>query len=223
MSEPVVLDVIGVRVEVPAEGHGSVEDLYAAAARLAVERSPRLLFHAGAVERGGAAILFPGESGTGKSTTVAACVRRGFGYLTDEMVALDLDTSTVRGWQRPIMLTPWAMDAVGLPAAAGATEPGGGKVAVSCAQLGGTVVEAPLPVAYVVGLRPGAAETALSPMAAGEVLTLLLESSFNHYRHGAAAWAAVTALAGRVQGWWLDAADVHSAAAAVAGLPYSRS
>ncbi|RIQ13683.1 hypothetical protein [Jiangella rhizosphaerae] len=220
MTDPVVLDVIGVRVEVPAEGHRSVEDLYAAAARLAVERSPRLLFHAGAVERDGAAVLFPGESGTGKSTTVAACVRRGLGYLTDEMVALDLDTGAVRGWPRPIMLTPWALEAVGLPAVAGDAS---GKVAVTCAELGGTVVEAALPVAHVVALRRGAAATALTPMSAGDALTLLLQSSFNHYRHGAAAWVAVTALAERVQGWWLDAADVDSAAAAVAGLPYSRS
>jgi hypothetical protein len=222
MTDSLVLDIIGVRVEVSPEGHDSVEDLYAAAARLAVERSPRLLFHAGAVEHGGAAVLFPGESGTGKSTTVAACVRRGLGYLTDEMVALDLDAGTVRGWPRPIMLTSWALDAVGLPAELGDGE-GEGKAAVSCAELGGTVVEDALPVAHVVGLRRGAAATALAPMSAGEVLTLLLESSFNHYRHGAAAWAAVTALAGQVQGWWLDTADVDSAAAAVAGLPYSRS
>lgn len=220
MTGPVVLDVIGTRVEVPAEGHGGVEDLYAAAARLAVERSPRLLFHAGAVERDGVAVLFPGASGTGKSTTVAACVRRGFGYLTDEMIALDLDAGAVRGWPRPIMLTPWALTAVGLPAGPG---DGDGKVAVSCERLGGTVVESAVPVAHVVGLRRGAAVTTLGPMPAGDLLTLLLESSFNHYRHGAAAWTAVAALAGRVQGWWLDAADVDSAAAAVAGLPYSRS
>lgn len=219
MTDPVVLDVIGVRVEVPAEGHAGVEDLYAAAARLAVERSPELLFHAGAVERDGVAVLFPGESGTGKSTMVAACVRRGFGYLTDEMVALDLSTGAVRGWPRPIMLTPWAQEALGLPVRDG----GEGKAAVSCAELGGTTVEAALPVAHVVGVRRGAAATTLGPMAAGDLLTLLLSSSFNHYRHGAAAWTAVAALAGRVQGWWLDAADVDSAAAAVAGLPYSRS
>lgn len=220
MTAPVVLDVIGTRVEVPPGGHDGVEGLYAAAARLAVERSPRLLLHAGAVERDGAVVLFPGESGTGKSTTVAACVRHGFGYLTDEMVALDLDAGAVRGWPRPIMLTPWSLAAVGLPGASGS---GDGKTAVSCERLGGTVVDDALPVAHVVGLRRGAAATTLGPMSAGDVLRLLLESSFNHYRHGAAAWAAAAALAGRAQGWWLDAAGVDSAVTAIAGLPYSRS
>jgi hypothetical protein len=222
MTDPLVLDVIGVRVEVPAEGHRSIEDLYAAAARAAVEASPLLLFHAGAVERDGAAVLFPGESGTGKSTTVAACVRRGLGYLTDEMVALDFGSGDVRGWPRPIMLTPWALSAVGFPGA-GVGVAGPEKTAVTAVELGGTVVEGALPVAHVVGLRRGAAATALTRMSAGELLTLLLASSFNHYRHGAAAWAAAAGLAGRVPGWWLDVADVDSAAAAVAGLPYSPS
>jgi hypothetical protein len=222
MTDPLVLDVIGVRVEVPVEGHSSIEDLYAAAARAAVDRSSRLLFHSGAVERGGGAVLFPGESGTGKSTTVAACVRRGFGYLTDEMVALDLDSGAVQGWSRPIMLTPWALSAVGLPGA-GVGVAGPQKTAVSAIELGARVIENALPVAHVVGLRRGATATALTPMSAGELLTLLLASSFNHYRHGAAAWAAAAALAGRVPGWWLDVADVDSAVAAVAGLPYSPS
>ncbi|TDD98948.1 hypothetical protein [Jiangella asiatica] len=219
MSMARVLDVLGVQVEVPADGDGSPEAVYGAAALIAIERSTRLLLHAGAVALDGRAVLFPGASGTGKSTTVAACVRRGLGYLSDEMVALDLRTGAVEGWARPVMLTPWAIRTMGLPGSR--PDEGDGKAAVPCDALGGAVVAGAVPVAHVVGLRRGGAETTLTPMPAGEVLAQLLAASFNHYRHGAAAWEAAAVVAGQARGWWLDVADVHAAAEAVAGLPYS--
>lgn len=224
MSAGRVLDVLGVRVRLPADDGGSPEEVYGAAALAAIERSPRLLLHAGAVALDGRAVLFPGESGTGKSTTVAACVRRGLGYLSDEMVALDLRSGEVEGWSRPLMLTSWAVGAVGLPGARPDGRDGigdGGKAAVPCESLGGVVVPGTVPVGHVVGLRRGSAETALTPMPAGEVLTQVLAASFNHYRHGAAAWEAAAVVARQARGWWLDVADVHAAAEAVAGLPYS--
>jgi ABC-type multidrug transport system fused ATPase/permease subunit len=49
-----------------------------------------LLIHAGAVVAPrGDGLIFPGPSGSGKSTLVAALVRAGFDYLSDEAAALD--------------------------------------------------------------------------------------------------------------------------------------
>ncbi|PZF81017.1 hypothetical protein [Jiangella anatolica] len=215
MTGRLVLDVVGVRVEVPSGEDVPAEDLYAAAAAVAIERAPRLLLHTGAVARDGRAVLFPGESGTGKSTMVAACLRRGFGYLSDELVAVEPDTGHVTGWARPLMLTSWALGAVGLDVGPlGAEE----KAAVPPERLGAATVAATVPVAQVVELRRGAARTRLTPRPAGEVLAQVLRAGFNHYRLGADAWTAATALARGARGWRLDVAGLDEAADVVAEL-----
>jgi hypothetical protein len=62
-----------------------------------------LLIHAGAVVTpGGDAVLILGESGTGKTTLVAALVQDGYGYLSDEAAAIDLDSGLVHPWPRPL-------------------------------------------------------------------------------------------------------------------------
>jgi hypothetical protein len=71
----------------------------------AVRASDHLvLVHAGGVERDGRAALFPARPAAGKSTLVAGLVQRGFGALTDEVVALDPATGHVVPYSRPIGL-----------------------------------------------------------------------------------------------------------------------
>jgi hypothetical protein len=48
-----------------------------------------LVLHAGAVRTPHGAALFPATNDTGKSTTVAALIRRGFEYLSDEAAPID--------------------------------------------------------------------------------------------------------------------------------------
>lgn len=58
--------------------------------RTMAEQSPALLFvHAGVVAVDGRAVLFPGRSEAGKSSLVAALVRLGAEYLSDEYAPLD--------------------------------------------------------------------------------------------------------------------------------------
>lgn len=47
------------------------------------------LLHAGALARDGAAVLLPGESGTGKSTTCLAAVVQGLQYVGDDFIGLE--------------------------------------------------------------------------------------------------------------------------------------
>ncbi len=62
-----------------------------------------LLIHAGAVVGpSGDGVLILGESGSGKTTLVAALVQEGFGYLSDEAAAIELDTGLVHPWPRPL-------------------------------------------------------------------------------------------------------------------------
>jgi hypothetical protein len=62
-----------------------------------------LLIHAGAVVApDGQGVLILGESGSGKTTLVAALVQEGFGYLSDEAAAIELDSGLVHPWPRPL-------------------------------------------------------------------------------------------------------------------------
>lgn len=89
------------------------------AARSVTDRM--LALHAGVVVEPTTklAIAFCGHSGAGKSTATAAAVQAGFGYLADEVCAVDLSTMTVRQYARPIGLRQGGADALGI-----AVEPG---------------------------------------------------------------------------------------------------
>ena len=50
-----------------------------------------LLLHAGAVERGGGAVLLPAQPGSAKSTLAAALACSGFRLLSDQFGVVSLD------------------------------------------------------------------------------------------------------------------------------------
>jgi hypothetical protein len=59
--------------------------------RLVRQLEPYRLFHAGAVRLNGTGILLPGESGSGKSTTVASLVMSGAQFYSDEIAVVGKD------------------------------------------------------------------------------------------------------------------------------------
>src|ERR1700688_1278223 len=63
-----------------------------------------LLLHSAGVEAGGEAFVFPGPSGAGKTTLAAALVRSGFGYVSDEVVAVDLNTLNIRPYPKALSI-----------------------------------------------------------------------------------------------------------------------
>ena len=70
-----------------------------------VEESPELLlFHAGGLQSGDVGILLPAPSGSGKSTLVAALVRDGLGYLSDELMAVTSSGAQLLPYQKPLAL-----------------------------------------------------------------------------------------------------------------------
>lgn len=72
-----------------------------------------LVLHAAAVCRGDRCVLLPGASGTGKTSLTAWLVRRGFEYLTDELVYIPLGSEEVRPFVRPLNVKASARTTVG--------------------------------------------------------------------------------------------------------------
>jgi hypothetical protein len=112
--------------------------------RVALWARRRLFVHAGVVGWRGRAILIPGASRSGKTSLVAALVRAGATYYSDEYAVLDA-RGRVHPYARPLALR----------AADGEARPSN-KVAPEA--LGGRAGTAPLPVGLVVAsvYRPGA-------------------------------------------------------------------
>lgn len=100
-----------------------VADLQAALARIATGWT---FVHAGVVAVGGRAVVLPGRSGAGKTTLVAALLRAGASYGSDEFAVLDCD-GRVHPYARP--LAPRGADRPVPPAQLGAPVMAGGLAA----------------------------------------------------------------------------------------------
>ena len=129
--------------------------------RVAVAARTRLFVHAGVVGWQGGAILVPGSSHSGKSSLVAALVRRGATYYSDEYAVLD-DDGLVHPFPRPL----------------GIRDSLGRSHQISPGSLGASIGERPLPVRLVVVTRHVLGAT-WSPraIAAGEAVLALLSNT----------------------------------------------
>ena len=68
-----------------------------------METQPELLWlHAGAVAKGGAAVLLPGPWGSGKSSIATSLCTSGWLYLSDDMVGIDMEKNAAV----PFPITP---------------------------------------------------------------------------------------------------------------------
>ena len=159
--------------------------------------------HAGVVAGAGGAVALPATSGAGKSTLVAACLRAGLGYVSDEALVTDWDTGEVRAYPKWLSLSPWSAAHVGLKA-------GIAEKAYPAALLG-TVAE-PTRLAHVVlpVRRPGPAT--LEPASRAAAAHCLLEMSFNHYQQPPRAFALVADLLRGAQAWQLSYAEATEGA-----------
>lgn len=71
--------------------------------QVATAAPSRLFVHAGVVEWRGQAILLPGRSRSGKTTLVAALLRAGAKYYSDDFAVLDA-SGRVHPWARPLRI-----------------------------------------------------------------------------------------------------------------------
>ena len=131
-------------------------------AQVAAHSRERLFIHAGVVGWHGRAILLPGRSFSGKTTLVAALVRAGATYLSDEYAVLD-PNGLVYPYAKPLSLR----DEAGRPSGRHSAE-----------SLGGQVEDGPLPVGLVLNCRYEAgAPWQPRPLSSGRALLALLDNA----------------------------------------------
>ena len=145
--------------------------------RAVCEPSDALVVHGGAVARDGVAVLCTAPSGHGKSTLVAALLRAGFDYLTDDAVALDLASGVAAPAPKPVALGPDVVSMFGLPA-----DPYGGVERFATAQDLGARVASATPVGVVVfpHYKPGE-PLGVRDVSRASALLGVAEESFNFH------------------------------------------
>ncbi len=164
--------------------------------RLAAQRSGEyLLFHSGGLEAAeDVGLLVPAASGSGKSTLTAGLARAGLGYLSDELVALELDGAVpgrLLPYPKPITVKPGSFTALASmdpgPFGAGwSGESAEFEWQVPVGSGTGLRVGSPCRPAYVIVPRYDAgAETALTRMSETEAFFSLALHAVNMLPHGA--------------------------------------
>jgi hypothetical protein len=103
-DQPFELSLDGTRVTATPEAERLVGTLVHDLNRRALEGCAHLALHAGGVEHGGTGVVLPAVSEAGKTTLVAGLVRAGFGYLSDEAVAIDRDTLEIHPYRKPLSI-----------------------------------------------------------------------------------------------------------------------
>ncbi|MHB1414175.1 MAG: hypothetical protein ACYC1C_02890 [Chloroflexota bacterium] len=180
-----------------------------------------LLIHAGAVAAGERAILFPGASGQGKSTLVAALCLAGFAYMSDELSVINMESLLLLPFLKAIGLKDggWKVltAAFDTPSPALKATPSDG---VTVRYLPGPNPRStPTPIRFVLMLdrQPGRSASFV-PAPRAQALVELAKHSLNLPRHGR---KGVEALARVVEGadcYTLTYGDLREAVTTVKNL-----
>jgi len=145
---------------------------------VALNAPEHVFVHAGVVAHDGRALVLPGSSLAGKTTLVAALVRAGATYYSDEFAVLDR-TGRVHPFPKPLSIRePGSLDQVDVPAD----------------ELG-PVGSAAADVAVIANVQWSAAELALRPGSAGDGAVALLSHAVAARSRPAAVLEAVCAAA----------------------------
>ena len=193
--------------------------------RLAAELSgEHLLFHAGGVEASGVGILMPGASGSGKSTLTAGLVRAGLGYLSDELVALELDAAgsgpdRLVPYPKPITVKSGSFGVLADLTPAFLDGEDDGEWLVPVGDDTGRRVGDPCQPGFVIVPRyDPSAETALVPLTDTEAFFTLALHAVNLLSHGPAGSEAIGRLAAHCASFSLAFSDLDAACKLVLGL-----
>jgi len=178
-----------------------------------------LLFHAAALESRCGGVLLPGPSGSGKSTLSSALATTGMGYLSDELVALDMESGQLLPYPKPISIKPGSFELLSHLDPAGQSRgerraPGAGgdewQVAVA-GQTGLPVGSRCRPRLVVAPRFTAGAETALKLMTETEAFFVLAANTLNLGEHGSLGTESLAAVVGRCSGLELVFSDLTDA------------
>lgn len=208
-TDGAAVDAAVVRLDQPSAPE-RLEHFATAVNAAALDAAPHFAAHAGVVAHAGVAVAMPAVSGTGKSTMTAACLRRGFQYVSDEALCLSYQDGAVVPYPRPIGLSSWSAKAVG---AAGGGTAAVGESLFTAEDLGSARHAGLARLRHVVVLeRSAPGGPVLVPESRPGGVTLLLQQSFNHYRRGADALRLAAEVIADAQLWTLRYSDPLEAA-----------
>jgi len=139
-----------------------------------------LFIHAGAIALDGRGFIFVGESGAGKTSTVAALIRKGGVYFSDEVALIDPTTKTLHPFAFPMAVKPWTKKAAGtLPVGKEIAKEGKVQFLLPARSAIG-----PVPVDAFVLLNPMRGRTKFASISRVDMLlTIATRSSSFTYRH----------------------------------------
>jgi hypothetical protein len=185
-----------------------------------------LMLHAAVVEKGGRAIIMPGQPGSGKSTLCAALLGEGWRLLSDEFALLSPEDGLLTPLPRPVSIKNAAIDLIRqrMPdAVIGpiATDTAKGTVAHLKAPLDSVrrAEERATPAWLVFPEYDSAAsETVLEPLSKGRSLMAAAESSFNYDVLGVTGFETVADLVDRCECYTLTYQDLDEALARIAQM-----
>jgi hypothetical protein len=171
--------------------------------------------HAAALEFSGKAFLLVAASGRGKSTTTWALLHHGFGYLSDELAPLCLDTLEVQPYPRAISLKtdpPWPYT---LPVEVLRTS---STLHIPTRQLPAAAVSKPMPVAAIFFLEysPGPNRPNVRHLSKAEAAARLFVHALNPLAHAQDGLPGAASVAERVSSFSLDAGDLARTCALIA-------
>lgn len=155
--------------------------------RQAVACTPeRLLLHASATERDGAAVIATGKFLSGKTTLAAGLCDAGFRYLTDEVTALDPESLEVAPYPKSLSLKPGAQRLfTTLHPVVDPRADAPRQAHLDPRRLQGGVAEAPaVPRVLLFPAYARDSETRFEPVSRGEALLLVREQTFNFQEFG---------------------------------------
>lgn len=178
----------------------------------AVEEFAGFAVHAGVVATDGRVVAFPADSGEGKSTLTAACLRTGFDYVSDEALCVDYTSRRVVPYAKPVMLSPASVKLVGSPGQRVSFDGEHEEAAFVPDDLGSRPADGELRLTDLVRLQRGTGRPQLHPLPASEAVGTLLGRSFNHYKRPRDAFELVTDLARSCRVWRLEYDDPVQAA-----------
>jgi HprK-related kinase A len=181
-----------------------------------------LLLHAGAVEKGGHALLMPALPGSGKSTLTAALSLRGWRLLSDEFGAYDPAEDRFRALLKPVALKNASIAVIrrfapDAPIGPEFSKTRKGTVAhlAAAADAVARRHESALPGAFVLPRWQADSPTRLEPVPPESLFGALAFNAFNYRLLGAVGFDAVVSLTRRCPAWQLVYSDLDDAIRAI--------
>jgi HprK-related kinase A len=181
-----------------------------------------LLLHAGAVERGGLALLLPALPGSGKSTLTAALSLSGWRLLSDEFGAYDPVAGVVHAMLKPIALKNQSITVIrgfSPHAPLGPEFPKTRKGTVAHLGAGANCVarrnEVAVPGAVILPKWVAGSPTRLEPVSPDRLFPSLAFNAFNYTTLGATGFDAAVRLTRRCLAWTLVYSDLADALRAI--------